>query len=149
MHNPTPAPIIVPATGAPTCRGVALTVRPLTHWRRDDDWQKWQRENCDMASVWADRATRDGHVLCLRPTDDRPACVGLSPTQFAVASLQDDFAARALVVDPYDRDGNDIREALPLSFQEPIGPTNGAGFYDDEDDFEDAAVAVWEGSEAT
>lgn len=143
MRNPTPAPIIVPATGAPTCRGVALRTAELAEWTRERDLG----DADDHVRMQAERAVSDLHILCLRPTADRPACVGLSPTQFAVQSLQADFAARALVVDPYDAEGNDIREALPLSFQEPIEPANGAGFYDD--DFEDAAVAVWEGSEAT
>jgi hypothetical protein len=120
-----------------------------------------------LIRVCADRAGRDGAVLCLRPVEcpghrgtcgagkcdsvRRPACVGLTATAFAVASLQEDFAARALVVDPYDADGNDIREALPPKFEEPIEPTNGAGFYDDaEDDARMAAqVATWEASEAT
>ena len=80
----------------------------------------------------ADRATRDGAVLCLRPTaEGKGACVGMTPTAFAVASLADDFAARALVVDPYDRDSNDIREAPPVLTPE-----------------EAHMVAVWEASEA-
>ena len=148
MQNPTPAPIIIPAVGAPTCRGIALRLVSLTPYERETD----RHLECDMLiRVCADRAVRDGAVLCLRPTADRPACVGLTATAFAVASLQEDFAARALVVDPYDAEGNDIREALPPKFEEPIGPTNGAGFYDDdEDDAHMAAqVAVWEASEAT
>lgn len=147
MRNPTPAPIVIPVTGTPTCRGIVLAECTLSEWRRSSD----DGEDADMViKARADRAARDGAVLCLRPTyEGKGACVGMTPTAFAVASLQDDFAARALVVDPYDRDGNDVREALPLSFQEPVGPTNGAGFYDDEEDDArmTAQVAVWEGSE--
>jgi len=112
MRNPTPAPIVIPATGAPTCptcRGVALRTAELAEWTRERDIG----DADDHVRMQAERAIRDGHVLCLRPTADRPACVGLSPTQFAVASLQDDFAARALVVDPYDAEGNDLREQAP------------------------------------
>lgn len=112
MRNPTPAPIIVPATGAPTCRGVALRLVNLKFAERPSD-HDLNLESDMLIRLWADRATRDGHVLCLRPTADRPACVGLSPTHFAIASLQDDFAARALVVDPYDAGGNDLRESAP------------------------------------
>lgn len=150
MQNPTPAPIIVPSVGAPTCRDIALTVRLLTYWSALAPGDTAPPSD-SLVRLWADRAIRDGHVLCLRPTAARPACVGLTATAFAVASLQEDFAARALVVDPYDADGNDIREALPPKFEEPIGPTNGAGFYDDaEDDARMAAqVTVWEASEAT
>jgi hypothetical protein len=112
MQNPTPAQIIVPAVGAPTCRGIALRLVSLTPYERETD----RHLECDMLiRVCADRAVRDGAVLCLRPTADRPACVGLTATAFAVASLQEDFAARALVVDPYDAEGNDIREA-PQTF---------------------------------
>ena len=132
MQNPTPTQIIVTAAGAPTCRDIALTVRRLESFGYD-------QVSCPtmpydfLVQKAADRAIRDGYVLCLRPTADRPACVGLTATAFAVASLQEDFAARALVVDPYDAEGNDIREALPPKFEEPIGPTNGAGFYDDDE----------------
>ena len=133
MRNPTPAPIVIPATGAPTCRGVALRTAELAEWTRERDLG----DADDHVRMQAERAVSDLHVLCLRPTADRPACVGLSPTQFAVQSLQDDFAARALVVDPYDAGGNDIREGLPEST--PLTMTA-----------EEAhLVAVWEGSEAT
>ena len=109
MRNPTPAPIVVPVTGTPTCRGIELAECTLSEWRHPSDNGK----DADMIiKARADRATRDGAVLCLRPTaEGKGACVGMTPTAFAVASLADDFAARALVVDPYDRDGNDIREA--------------------------------------
>lgn len=113
MRNPIPSPIIIPATGAPTCRGVALrTPNPawyyLRDWARDSDLHM-PGDTDALVRVRADRAIRDGMLLCLRPTADRPACVGLSATAFAVSSLQDDFAVRALVVDPYDADGNDLR----------------------------------------
>lgn len=130
MRNPTPAPIIVPVSGTPTCRGIELAECTLSEWRHPSDNGK----DADMViKARADRATRDGAVLCLRPTaEGKGACVGMTPTAFAVASLADDFAARALVVDPYDRDGNDIREAPPVLTPE-----------------EAHMVAVWEASEAT
>ncbi len=130
MQNPMPAPIVVPATGAPTCRGIALTVRKLSDWRMESD--DWADGRDHVIGARARRALMDGHVLCLRPTATRPACVGLAATAFAVASLQEDFAARALVVDPYDAEGNDIREA-----PQTLTP------------YEAAQVAVWEASEAT
>lgn len=129
MQNPTPAPIVIPVTGTPTCRGFALTVRNLLEWRKDSDADL---SVYDARRTRADRATRDGVLLCLRPTaEGKGACIGMTPTAFAVASLADDFAARALVVDPYDAEGNDIREALPA-----LTP------------YEAAQVAVWEASEA-
>ena len=130
MQNPTPAQIIVPAIGAPTCRDIALTVRDLSEWRRESD--DWADGRDRVIGARARRALMDCQVLCLRPTADRPACVGLTATAFAVASLQEDFAARVLVVDPYDADGNDIREA-----PQTLTP------------YEAAQVAVWEASEAT
>ena len=102
MRNPTPAPIVIPVAGTPTCRGIALTVRTLLDWTRDDDGYHLRADPCDKVLILARRAERDGAVLCLRPTNDgKGACVGMTPTAFAVASLADDFAARALVVDPY------------------------------------------------
>jgi hypothetical protein len=128
MQNPTPAQIIVPTVGAPTCRGIALKTPAMSEWARERDLG-----DSDMhVLLQAGRAITDGHVLCLRPTADRHACVGLTATAFAVASLQEDFAARALVVDPYDADGNDIREV-----PQTLTP------------YEAAQVAVWEASEAT
>ena len=135
MRNPTPAPIIVPAIGAPTCRGVALRTAELAEWTRERDLG----DADDHVRMQAERAVADLHILCLRPTADRPACVGLSPTQFAVQSLQADFAARALVVDPYDAEGNDLREERPT-----VGWTGTAITAE-----EAHLVAVWEGSEAT
>lgn len=141
MHNPTPAPIVVPASGAPTCRGVSLCTVDLRDFERDGD-SAVPGDHYDLVRVWAGRAVHNGHVLCLRPTADRPACVGLTATAFAVASLADDFAARALVVDPYDADGNDLREDVPW-----VGP--GVAYDPELEAREIAAVAVWEGSEAT
>lgn len=131
MRNPTPAPIVIPVIGAPTCRGIALTVRNLLDWRKDSD-ADMSLSVYDARRTSADRATRDGMLLCLRPTaEGKGACVGMTPTAFAVASLADDFSARALVVDPYDADGNDIREAPQVLTPE-----------------EAHMVAVWEASEA-
>ena len=146
MRNPTPAPIVVPATGAPTCRGIVLRPVNISTYEREDD----RHLDLDMLiRACADRAIRDGHVLCLRPTaEGKGACVGMTPTAFAVASLADDFAARALVVDPYDRDGNDVREA-PAS-KDPPGtyyPYEGSLPCMEQEAREEAAVAVWEGSE--
>lgn len=154
MRNPTPAPIVIPATGAPTCRGVALTVRPLAEWSRERDYEvDPDGERTDLLAQ-ARRAVSDLHVLCLRPTTDRPASVGLSPTQFAVASLQDDFAARALVVDPYDAEGNDLREgpstpSLTIHRSNEDERARCAEWGIQTERHWDAAVAVWEGSEAT
>ena len=135
MRNPTPAPIVIPVTGTPTCRGIALAECTLSEWRHSSDDGK----DSDMViKSRADRATRDGAVLCLRPTaEGKGACVGMTPTAFAVASLAEDFAARALVVDPYDAAGNDLRERLPESTPLTMTPE------------EANMVAVWEGSEAT
>mgnify|MGYP003404158120 FL=1 len=135
MRNPTPAPIVVPATGAPTCRGIVLRPVNISTYEREDD----RHLDLDMLiRACADRAIRDGHVLCLRPTaEGKGACVGMTPTAFAVASLAEDFAARALVVDPYDAAGNDLRERLPESTPLTMTPE------------EANMVAVWEGSEAT
>jgi hypothetical protein len=134
MRNPTPAPIVIPATGTPTCRGIYLGTHDLSEWRNDD---RDAGLDADMVvKACADRATRDGAVLCLRPTaEGKGACVGMTPTAFAVASLADDFAARALVVDPYDAAGNDLREVLPESTPLTMTPE------------EAHMVAVWEGSE--
>ena len=124
MRNPTPAPIVVPASGAPTCRGVALRTVDLRDFERDGDSAS-PGDHYDLVRVWAGRAIHNGHVLCLRPTADRPACVGLTATMFADASLQAGFEARALVVDPYDADGNDLREVLPMRV--PFNPEIRAG----------------------
>ena len=137
MRNPTPAPIVIPVAGTPTCRGIALTVRTLLDWTRDDDGYHLRADPCDKVLILARRAERDGAVLCLRPTNDgKGACVGMTPTAFAVASLADDFAARALVVDPYDAAGNDLRERLPESTPLTMTPE------------EAHMIAVWEASEA-
>ncbi len=124
MHNPTPAPIVVPASGAPTCRGVVLRTVDLHDFERDGD-SAVPGDHYDLVRVWAGRAVHNGHVLCLRPTAVRPACVGLTATHLADASLQSGFEARALVVDPYDADGNDLREVLPMRV--PFNPKIRAG----------------------
>ena len=135
MRNPTPAPIVIPVTGAPTCRGITLRLVNLGMYESDAH-QHLERDM--LIRICADRATRDGAVLCLRPTaEGKGACVGMTPTAFAVASLAEDFAARALVVDPYDAAGNDLRERLPESTPLTMTPE------------EANMVAVWEGSEAT
>lgn len=105
----TPAEILIPAAGAPTVRGVALTVRRLEAFGPDQAARPHVL-HYDLVRGAAKRAIADGHVLCLRPMADRPACVGLTATHFADASLQPDFAVRALVVDPHDADGNDLRD---------------------------------------
>ena len=132
MRNPTPAPIVVPVTGTPTCRGIALAECTLSEWRHHSDDGK----DADMViKARADRATRDGAVLCLRPTaEGKGACVGMTPTAFAVASLADDFAARALVVDPYviDRakgEEVDIRET-PLTVTQDVHRSTECGMVD-------------------
>ena len=133
MRNPTPAPIVIPVAGTPTCRGITLRLVNLGMYESDAH----QHLDLDMLiRACADRAIRDGHVLCLRPTaEGKGACVGMTPTAFAVASLAEDFAARALVVDPYDAAGNDLRERLPESTPLTMTPE------------EANMVAVWEGSE--
>ena len=133
MRNPTPAPIVIPVSGTPTCRGIALRLVNLGMYESDAH-QHLERDM--LIRICADRATRDGAVLCLRPTaEGKGACVGMTPTAFAVASLANDFASRALVVDPYDAAGNDIRESLPDSAPLTMTPE------------EAHLVAVWEGSE--
>jgi len=135
MRNPTPAPIVIPVIGAPTCRGIALKTTSLEMWSHPNDHESFSGRHMDRDDIvqrQANRATRDGMLLCLRPTaEGKGACVGMTPTAFAVASLADDFAARALVVDPYDAEGNDIREAPQVLTPE-----------------EAHMVAVWEASEA-
>ena len=160
MRNPTPAPIVVPASGAPTCRGVALTIRDLADWAKE--WDSGDPE--DHVLFRARRAVVEGHVLCLRPTATRPACVGLAPAHFAVASMEPDFQARALVVDPYDADGADIRERPACGITcgcercvaywagiAPLARQHGAVMAREDgclSDREAHAVAVWEASEA-
>lgn len=108
-----PHPVLVPVTGPATAGGRSLDAVDLGCFRSDLDWN---RHGFDLVKACADRALRDGFVLCLRPTFDRPGCVDLGAHAFAVASLQRDFAARAMVVSPYDDDGADIRE-MPAAEQ--------------------------------
>lgn len=111
-------PVIVPAFGPATAGGHGLltaSVSVLGEYARDSD----PVDPYDALVVRARLARADGLLLCLRPTDDRPACVDLGAHAFADASLQADFAARALVVDPYDVDGANIRDRQPLA---PTGP---------------------------
>ena len=156
MKNPTPAPIVVPATGAPTCRGVALCTVDLRDFERDSD-SAVPGDHYDLVRLWAGRAAHNGHVLCLRPTVGRPACVGLTATMFADASLQAGFEARALVVDPYDAEGRDIRESLGNLHHACAWCGNGlpassgrlCGRCSEGVSHREAhAVAVWEASEA-
>lgn len=145
MRNPTPAPIVVPVTGTPTCRGIALRIVNISTYEREDD----RHLDLDMlARVCAVRAERDGAVLCLRPTaEGKGACVGMTPTAFAVASLAEDFATRALVVDPYDMEGNDIREGT-IAIPDPLPEWPRVENHEARlADAWAAAVAVWEGSE--
>lgn len=106
-----PSPIIVHAAGPATAGGHVLGASTLAAFARPGD----SSGPYDAALARAVRARRDGFLLCLRPTADRPACVDLGAHAFADASLQPDFAARALVVDPYDADGEDIRDRAPLA----------------------------------
>lgn len=113
---PTPtryasSPVIVPTAGPATAGGHTLGASTLATFARPSD----DRDPYEAALVRALRARRDGFLLCLRPTADRPACVDLGAHAFADASLQADFSARALVVDPYDADGEDIRDRAPLA----------------------------------
>ena len=110
----SPSPVIVPATGPATAGGHTL----FTY--QSDDMAAFARPGdfsdlYDAVFVRAVWARRDGFLLCLRPTADRPACVDLGAHAFADASIQADFAQRALVVDPYDADGEDIRDRAPLA----------------------------------
>ena len=58
MRNPTPAPIVIPVTGTPTCRGIYLGTHDLSEWRNDD---RDAGLDADMVvKAHADRATRDG-----------------------------------------------------------------------------------------
>jgi len=108
-----PLPVLVPATGPTTTGGHTLgaVASTLATFARDSD----PADAYDATIHRALRARADGFLLCLRPTADRPACVDLGPHAWADASLQAGFAARALVVDPYDADGEDIRDRAPLA----------------------------------
>ena len=107
-----PTAIIIPTLGAPTCNGFALAVRPLADFAHDTD--------ADLADDYERnlhrciRAIRDGFVLCLRPTAGRPASTGLRPHMAADALIGAE-APRFLVVDPYDAEGEDIRDRAPAS----------------------------------
>lgn len=105
------SPVIVTAAGYATAGGHTLGACTLATFAQPGD----PRDSYDAALARATRARRDGFLLCLRPTADRPACVDLGAHAFADASLQADFSARALVVDPYDADGEDIRDRAPLA----------------------------------
>lgn len=106
-----PSPVIVPAAGYATAGGHLLGASTLASFARPGD----SSDPYDAALARAVRARRDGFLLCLRPTTDRPACVDIGAHAFADASLQSDFAQRALIVDPYDADGEDIRDRAPLA----------------------------------
>ena len=113
-----PLTVILVSTGA-TAGGHALACTPaadLGAFARESD----PDDAYERILARAARARHDGFLLCLRATADRPACVDLGAHAFADASLQADFAQRALVVDPYDTDGADIRDRQPLA---PTGET--------------------------
>jgi hypothetical protein len=107
VNRYAPHPVLVPAEGPATAGGRMLDAVDLECFRSDMDASK---RGFDLVKACADRAIRDGFILCLRPTADRPGCVDLGAHAFAVASLQRDFAARAMVVSPYDDAGADLRE---------------------------------------
>jgi len=106
-----PHVITVPCLGAPTCGGVILSTVSLSDFAResdaglDDDYER------NLARCI--RARRDGFVLCLRPTADRPAVVDMGQ-HMAADALSGAEAHRFLVVDPYSVDGDDLRDA-PVS----------------------------------
>lgn len=108
-------PVLVPAHGPATAGGRTLDAVDLGCFEseRDADLRGF-----NLVRACADRAIRDGFILCLRPTADRPACSDLGAHAFAVASLQRDFAARALVVCPYDDLGADLRD-MPVAENQP------------------------------
>lgn len=116
INRYAPHPIIVPAEGPATAGCHTLDAVDLGCFQTDRDDRL---RGFDLVRACADRAIRDGFVLCLRPTNDRPGCVDLGAHQFAVASLQRDFAARAMVVSPYDDLGADMRE-MPVSEETPV-----------------------------
>jgi hypothetical protein len=103
-----PHAITVPTLGAPTCGGVALTTADLSDFAHesdaglDDDYER------NLARCI--RARRDGFVLCLRPTADRPAVVDMGQHAAADALLSAE-APRFIVVDPYTEAGDDLRDA--------------------------------------
>jgi hypothetical protein len=115
VNRYAPHPVLVHAEGSATAGGRPLDAVDLGCFRTDSDNNK---RGFDLVRICADRAIREGFVLCLRPTTDRPACVDLGAHQFAVASLQRDFAARAMVVSPYDDEGADLRE-MPAAEEVP------------------------------
>ena len=108
-----PLPVLIDSTGA-TAGGHALACTPagtlLPFSRESDPDDAYERILARAA-----RARNDGFLLCLRATADRPACVDLGAHAFADASLQADFESRAIVIDPYDADGGDIRDRAPVA----------------------------------
>ena len=106
-----PHVITVPALGAPSCGGVTLLTVNLSDFAHESDAGLADAYDRNLAACI--RARRDGFVLCLRPTADRPAVVNIGQ-HMAADALSCAEAHRFLVVDPYSVDGDDLRDA-PVS----------------------------------
>jgi len=106
-----PHVITVPALGAPSCGGVTLLTVNLSDFAHESDAGLADVYERNLAACI--RARRDGFVLCLRPTANRPAVVDMGQHAAADALLGAE-APRFLVVDPYSVDGDDLRDA-PVS----------------------------------
>lgn len=106
-----PHAITVPCLGAPTCGGVTLSTVSLSDFARESD--DCLDDNYERNLARCIRARRDGFVLCLRPTADRPAVVDMGQHAAADALIGAE-GLRFLVVDPYSVDGDDLR-AVPAA----------------------------------
>lgn len=106
-----PHVITVPILGAPSCGGVTLITVNLSDFARESDASLADAYERNLAACI--RARRDGFVLCLRPTADRPAVIDMGQ-HMAADALSGAEAHRFLVVDPYSVDGDDLRDA-PVS----------------------------------
>jgi len=106
-----PHVITVPVLGAPSCGGVTLLTVNLSDFAHESDAGLADAYERNLAACI--RARRDGFVLCLRPTADRPAVIDMGQ-HMAADALSGAEAHRFLVVDPYSVDGDDLRDA-PVS----------------------------------
>jgi len=100
--------IAVPTLGAPSCSGVTLLTASLSDFSRESDADLADAYERNLAACI--RARRDGFVLCLRPTADRPAVIDMGQ-HMAADALSGAEAHRFLVVDPYSVEGDDLRDA--------------------------------------
>ena len=97
--------INLPANGVPTYQGRALTTHKIADFAHATDSELEDDYERNLACCI--RAKRDGFVLCLRPTADRPVCIGLGP-HAAADALRADDPARFVIGDRYDDAGEEI-----------------------------------------